>query len=152
MLAPLVYKRKNWVYWGVFTAFFSVLGGIFGYIIGFALFNAFGEYIINLYSLQDEMMRLGEAFARYEFLTIFSAALTPIPYKVFTISSGLFKVNFIIFLLASILGRALRSLIVAWLSERFGPLVVKQIRDHVVLSSIGIVVFVLAIILLSGIL
>jgi len=76
--------------------------------------------LVSFYHLQDELVLVGNFFNENAFLSIFTAAFTPIPYKVFTIAAGLFNINLIIFILASVLGRGLRFFTVAFIMKIFG--------------------------------
>jgi len=116
----LANKARRWAYWAAITTLFSVLGGIFGYLIGFAFFGLFGERLIAFYHFQDQFFSLKELFDRNAFLAIFAAAFTPIPYKVFTIAAGLFRLDPLAFFVASILGRGIRFFLIAYLLKYFG--------------------------------
>jgi len=98
----------------------SAFGGVLGYLIGWSLFDLIGEPLVNFYHLQVQLAHIGELFTGNVFLAIFTAAFTPIPYKVFTIAAGLFKVDLLTFLVASIIGRGLRFAAVAYLTKTFG--------------------------------
>lgn len=105
----------------------SVLGGIFGYIIGYQFMEFVGFGILNFYGLTDKYESVAELYNRYNAWAVGIAGFTPIPYKVFTISAGAFKVNFGVFLLASIVSRSARFFIVAGLIYVFGA----QIRAFI---------------------
>ena len=98
----------------------SILGGILGYGIGYFGYETVGVKIVEFYNGQDIMAALKDKYDTYGFWGVLSAALTPIPYKIFTISSGFFKFDFVQFLSASILGRSLRFMIIAGLIYKFG--------------------------------
>ncbi len=99
----------------------SVLGGILGYSIGYYGYEAVGKPIVNFYHGQDVMAGIKIKYDTYGFLGILIAAITPIPYKIFTIASGVFNFNFLSFVSASIVGRAFRFFVVAGLIWKFGP-------------------------------
>jgi membrane protein YqaA with SNARE-associated domain len=99
----------------------SVLGGILGYYIGFYSYEAIGKPIVDFYHGQEIMNAIKLKYDQHGFLGILIAAITPIPYKVFTIASGVFKFDFLLFLIASILGRSFRFFVVAGLIWKFGP-------------------------------
>ncbi len=129
-LAPMVVaKPARWVRYATIVTVASVVGGLFGYLIGFVLFHSIAEPLINLYSWQDEVAKVGALFENNSFMTIFLAAFTPIPYKVFTIVAGLFKINIFVFLVASILGRGIRffmlSALMKYVGEKYGNLIFK---------------------------
>lgn len=121
LLAPMVVAdRKQWIRLAMLTTLWSTLGAVLGYGIGMFLFDTVGQRLVDLYHLQDEMRAIGETFSTYSFIAIFGAAFTPIPFKVFTVAGGLFGINFIIFMLATVLGRGARFFIVAYVLRRYG--------------------------------
>ena len=99
----------------------SIIGGVIGYGIGYFGYEAIGKPIIDFYHGQDVMAAIERQYNEYGFLGVLIAAITPIPYKVFTISSGFFRFEFLSFLLASIVGRSFRFFLVAGLIWKFGP-------------------------------
>jgi membrane protein YqaA with SNARE-associated domain len=124
-----VFHPKKWWKYALATTILSVLGGITGYLIGLWLFESFGEWLLQAHHASNQIQAIGESFNNSTFLAIFIAAFTPIPYQIFTVAGGVFKVNFLAFLLASIIGRGLRFFIVAglmrFLGEKFGNLMMK---------------------------
>ena len=127
MVIPMVISKKNdFIKIFLITTIFSVLGGVLGYFIGASFFDI-GIQIINFYGYEDKFTFLknnlinNEGF--YAWLGIlFLAGFTPLPYKVFTIASGLIGFNFVIFILISLISRGLRFFIVSYLSYKFGDL------------------------------
>jgi membrane protein YqaA with SNARE-associated domain len=99
----------------------SVIGGIVGYGIGLYGYEAVGKPIVDFYHGQEIMEAIKLKYDEHGFLGILIAAITPIPYKVFTIASGVFTFDFWSFLLASILGRSTRFFLVAAMIWKFGP-------------------------------
>ncbi len=99
----------------------SVLGGILGYSIGLYGYETIGRPIVEFYHGQDIMNAIKIRYDQYGFLGILIAAITPIPYKVFTIASGVFEFDFWLFLIASVIGRSTRFFVVAGLIWKFGP-------------------------------
>jgi len=99
----------------------SVLCGCFGYLIGWQFMEAIGIRIIEFYNLTAKVDIIADLFQRYDAWAIAIAGFTPIPYKVFTISAGAFSINFIVFVLASIVSRSARFFIVGGLIYVFGP-------------------------------
>ncbi len=98
----------------------SVLGGIFGYYLGYGAYDLIGAKIINSLGYEHYFELVGNYYRENAFLAVFTAAFTPIPYKVFTIAAGFWKINLITFVLASIFGRSLRFFIAAVLIYLFG--------------------------------
>jgi membrane protein YqaA with SNARE-associated domain len=91
----------------------SVLGGALGYGLGLFFMESIGQRIVEFYGAQGIYEKLAEQFQAFNFWAVFIAAVTPIPYKIFTLAAGACKVNFGVFLAASVLGRSARFLLVA---------------------------------------
>ena len=128
ILMPMVaLQKKRWVKLGLITALYSVLGGIAGYYIGLIFYEALALPLIELYGLGGDIARVGEMFQERAFWAVFVSAFTPIPYKVFTIASGFFRVDMLVFVLGATLGRGLRFMFEAWLMHRFGERIAKTI-------------------------
>ncbi len=98
----------------------SVIGGIFGYLIGIALMDVIGCKIIEFYNARELFTQLFQKFNEYNFWAVLIAAITPIPYKVFTISAGAANATFWVFLVASVIGRSIRFFAVGTLIYFFG--------------------------------
>ena len=135
MVVPMVIsKKKEFLKIFLIATIFSVLGGILGYFIG-AFFFEIGMKIMNFYNYEDKLVNFkndlinSEGF--YAWLGIlFLAGFTPLPYKVFTISSGLIGFNIIIFIIVSLISRGLRFFIVSYLSYKFGNLFTEFMDKH----------------------
>ncbi len=115
LIALCIARPDRALFYAFISTVGSITGGIFGYLIGHFLFKEVGQPIIELYGAMDKYLWIQDKFETYDFVSIFAAALTPIPYKVFTIAAGAFKINFWIFLAASVMGRATRFFIVGGL-------------------------------------
>jgi membrane protein YqaA with SNARE-associated domain len=100
----------------------SVAGGIVGYGIGAGAWEILDEFFFTYVPgvTPEAFGNVQDLYDRYDFWAVFIAGLTPIPYKVFTLSSGVFSINFGVFVLASVLSRGLRFFVVAALIYRFG--------------------------------
>ena len=101
----------------------SLLGGIGGYLIGALLWQTLAWFFFSyIPGFNFEVFAtVQEYFQRYDFLLVFAAGFTPIPYKVITIGAGVFGVNFLIFVVASLVSRSARFFLVAWLLKLYGP-------------------------------
>lgn len=108
----------------------SVFGGVVGYLIGLSLWGSLSPYFFQYVPgfSPEHFNYVRELFVRYDFWTVFAAGFTPIPYKVFTIASGVFKIDFPVFVVASFISRGLRFVLVAWLLHRFG-VIAKEFID-----------------------
>lgn len=118
----------------------SVLGGMFGYMIGYALFEAVGRPILEFYHATKHFDYLVGAYKQNAFFIVFTAAFTPIPYKAITITAGVAEIAFWPFVLASILGRAGRFLLVAGLIMALGQRVKTFIEKYFELVTIAFTV------------
>ena len=125
MIAPMaIAKKKDFFKIFLIATFFSVMGGIFGYLIG-AYFFDLAINIIEFYNYGEKVIDIKDALSKgdgfYAWLAIlFLAGFTPLPYKVFTITSGLISFNLLVFILISFISRGLRFFIVSYLSSKFG--------------------------------
>ena len=135
MVVPMVISKKNdFIKIFLITTIFSVLGGMLGYLIG-AFFFEFGAHIMSFYGYEDKLSKIKENLVNsdgfYAWLgVLFLAGFTPLPYKVFTIASGLIGFNFLIFVLISLISRGLRFFIVSYLSYKFGDLFNEYMDKH----------------------
>jgi membrane protein YqaA with SNARE-associated domain len=108
----------------------SVAGGVVGYCIGALLFDTLGQWLIHLYGYSDRMAALKETYARWGALVILVKGLTPIPYKLVTIASGVLGYNFATFVLLSVVTRGARFFLLAGALNRFGDPLRVAIERH----------------------
>ena len=135
MIIPMVIaKKKEFIKIFLIASIFSVLGGILGYLIGY-LFSDFAMYVIEFYNYEDKVKNLklsmseGSGFIAWLSI-LFLAGFTPLPYKAFTIASGLMAFNLPVFIIVSLISRSLRFFIVAFLSYKFGELFTEYMNKH----------------------
>ncbi len=131
LLAPmaLAQPRRAWAY-ALICTIASVLGGMLGYAIGALLFNTLGQWLIQFYGYGDRVASLKEAYAHWGALIILLKGLTPIPFKLVTIVSGLLGYNFPLFVALSILTRGLRFFLVAGALNYFGDSLRGALERH----------------------
>jgi membrane protein YqaA with SNARE-associated domain len=154
MVIPMVISKKNdFIKIFLITTIFSVLGGMLGYLIG-AFFFEFGAHIMSFYGYEEKLSKIKENLVNsngfYAWLGIlFLAGFTPLPYKVFTIGSGLIGFNFLIFVLISLISRGLRFFIVSYLSYKFGDLFNEYMDKHGSkwFTIIGILIVIISLII-----
>ncbi|MBR0840531.1 DedA family protein [Bradyrhizobium liaoningense] len=145
MLIPMSLARpqRAWVYAAICTLT-SVLGGILGYAIGALLFDSVGQWLIQIYGLGDKVDAFRASYAEWGAVIILLKGLTPIPYKLVTITSGFAGYNIALFILCSIVARGGRFFVVAILLNRYGDWIRVRIERHLALwVTIGAVVLVL---------
>jgi membrane protein YqaA with SNARE-associated domain len=135
MIIPMVIaKKKEFIKIFFIASIFSVLGGILGYLIGYLFFDI-AMYVIEFYNYEDKVkdlkLNMSEGNGFLAWLSIlFLAGFTPLPYKAFTIASGLIAFNLPIFIIVSLISRSLRFFIVAFLSYKFGELFTEYMNNH----------------------
>ncbi len=108
----------------------SVLGGLAGYAIGYALMASVGRWLLDFYQLHEAFAQIRGWYLRYDFWAVFVAGFTPIPYKVFTIAAGAFEMDVWRFTAASVVGRGARFFLIAWLIYRHGVAIRGFIDRH----------------------
>ena len=121
ILIPMVLaKRTKAFFYALICTLSSVIGGILGYLIGFLLFNSIGILLINFYHLNDQITQFQNYYNNYGVWIVIIAGFTPFPFKVITIASGLFQLNFVVFVICSLLSRGSRFYLVSILLYFFG--------------------------------
>jgi len=125
MIVPMVVaKREKFLKIALIATIFSVLGGLFGYFIGYVFFNEVGYKIFEFYGYENVNI-LKEQFSTKGGLVswfgiLFTAGFTPLPFKIFTITSGFIHFNILFFIFACAVARGLRFFLVAYLTYKFG--------------------------------
>jgi membrane protein YqaA with SNARE-associated domain len=143
MLAPmsLAQPKKAWLFALVCTIT-SVAGGVLGYAIGALLYDSVGGWIIQLYGMGDKVEAFRESYAQWGAWIILGKGLTPIPYKLVTITSGFAGYNLFLFILFSVITRGARFFILAFLFNRYGPaareIIEKRLGFWVTIGAIGL--------------
>ena len=152
----VISKKNHFIKIFFITTIFSVLGGVLGYFIG-AFFFDIGSQIMTFYGYEEKLINLKNSLINsegfYAWLGIlFLAGFTPLPYKVFTIASGLIGFNIFVFILISLISRGLRFFIVCYLSYKFGDIFSRFMDNHgskwftvtgVLIVIFGIIIFLI---------
>jgi membrane protein YqaA with SNARE-associated domain len=139
----LACRDKAWRYAFICTAG-SILGGLLGYAIGAWLYESVGMWIIETYHMQEGFQRFHDEFNKWGVYVILAKGLTPIPFKLVTIASGVAALPLVPFILASIVTRAARFFLVAGLVRKFGApirLFVEKYLNWVALGVLVAIVF-----------
>src|SRR3984885_9627889 len=145
MLLPMSLARpaRAWLFAAVCTVA-SVAGGVLGYAIGALLYDSVGLWLINLYHLGDKVEAFRASYAQWGSVIILLKGLTPIPYKLVTITSGFAGYNIWLFIMCSIIARGGRFFVVAILLNRYGEWIRVRIEKHLGLwVALGAAVLVL---------
>ena len=158
MVVPMVISKKNdFIKIFLITTIFSVLGGILGYFIGVFFFDM-GMQVMTFYGYEDKLISLKNNLINSEGLyawlgILFLAGFTPLPYKVFTIASGLIGFNILIFIIISLISRGSRFFIVSYLSYKFGNLFTEFMEKNgskwftvigILIVIIGIIIYLIS--------
>lgn len=128
----------------------SLLGGCLGYAIGYGFMSGVGQKIVDLYGFADKVAYIEALYQKYDAWAVGIAGFTPIPYKVFTIAAGMFKIDFGVFALASLVSRSARFFLVGGLIYIFGPAIQSFIdRYFNLLAVVFTVLLVLGFVLIK---
>lgn len=147
MLVPMALARPDRAYYyAIVCTIASVLGGILGYLIGHYLYDSVGLWLISLYGYGDKVEAFREAYARWGSVIILLKGVTPIPYKIVTITSGFAGYSFPLFVLFSIITRGARFFLTAFLLSRYGP----QVRETIE-KRLGLWTTIFLVVLVAGI-
>ena len=136
LLAPMVLSGKhNWIHITVIASFWSVLGGIIGYYLGYYLFDLIVPYLYQ-FNKYDQYILAKSMFETYGIIFLFISAFTPIPYKVFTISAGVLSYNIFLFILISIIGRSARFFLVSFICKKYGEHIIRIVNKYLLIIAI----------------
>lgn len=144
MLVPMMLARpdKVWSY-ALICTIASVLGGIVGYVIGIALFDTVGSWVFHVYGLTDGAEAFRAAYAEYGHWVILLKGLTPIPYKLVTITSGFAGYSLFWFIVLSIITRGARFFLIALLMGRYGGRIKAIIDNHFnLVATLAVIAFI----------
>ena len=148
LIALILARRNCWVYYTIITIIFSVLGGLLAYALGIFFFDTIGERFITFYALEDELATITNSVNDNAFVFVLLGALTPIPYKLVAIASGLLQVDLLTFVVASIFGRSLRMALVGYITYLIGPKVIALVQKRMltIIYALGFILIIYIII------
>jgi membrane protein YqaA with SNARE-associated domain len=147
MLIPMSLARPERAYvMAAWCTVASVIGGLFGYAIGALLYDSVGAWLIHFYGYGDKVEAFRAAYAQWGALIILLKGLTPIPYKIVTITSGFAGYNLALFVVFSIISRGTRFFVLAFLLHRYG-----ERARHIIEKQLGLWAFGLAALVVIGI-
>ena len=145
LIALVIGRPNHWVRWAITCTVGSVVGGMVGYGIGAWLYDTLGQWLVHIYGFESDLARFRQIYAEWGVWIIFLKGLTPIPYKLITIASGIAGFDWRIFLGMSILTRGLRFIIVGFLVYRYGTYV------HLMMARYrGLSIFLLVVLIIAG--
>lgn len=147
MLAPMVFAQRNRAWrLAAITTVMSVAGGFFGYLIGAFLFDSYGDQILNYFHAHETFASIQASYLKHGMVIILLAGFTPIPYKIFTIASGVVGVALLPFLAMSLVGRGARFFLVAGLIKLGGNKL-----EEVILQRVEFLGWLTLVIVVAGI-
>ena len=138
-------RPKRWFSYALIATLFSVFGALIAYLIG-SHFSYIAYRIAGFFHYQQVMEQLMQAFQSSSFLSIFTSAFTPIPYKVFTLTAGVASLPLFPFITASLLGRGLRFFLESFLGMKFGEELAKKHMKKI--NTISIILIILLVVIL----
>ncbi|MEZ7812616.1 MAG: YqaA family protein [Paracoccaceae bacterium] len=151
LIIPMVLAtpKRAWMIAGVATIS-SVFGGLFGYMIGAYLFDIVGQPLLNLYGSVEHSDSFATHYNKYGAWAVLIAGLTPLPYKIITIISGVTGLSLPVFMLASLVARGLRFFVIATLLWRFGVVIQDFIEERLgLLFSLAIAAVILGFVMVK---
>lgn len=145
LIALVILRPSAWWRLALVCTAASVLGGFFGYWIGYAIWEMVKGFFFSHVFSEAAFLKVQHLYQRYDFWAVFAAAFTPIPYKVFTVAAGVFDLKLIPFGIASIIGRGGRFFLVAGILSAYGPRVKPFIEKY-----FGLLTFLFFFLLIGG--
>lgn len=144
LIAMILASPQRWKRYVVISIVASVVGGACAYILGALFFETLGSKLIALYSLESTFASISENLNNNGFAFVLIGAFTPIPYKIVALASGLLKINFLTFLVASLFGRILRLGLVGMAASMVGPQALDMVRRnlYIIATVVGLILSV----------
>ncbi|CAK0750933.1 Cytochrome B [Azospirillaceae bacterium] len=144
LLVPMSLKARERMWWySTLCSIASVIGGFFGYAVGYYLFESIGRPVIDFYQAQDSFAHFQEMFQVYGPWFLILKGVTPIPYKLLAIAAGFANLDFTVFLLCSLVARFSRYYIITALLWYYGPEVEAFIEKRLMLVTGGLLVIII---------
>ena len=145
LLIALAIGRPQRAFWfASLCSLGSVFGAVFGYLLGQYFFELIGQPIVNMYAAVEQYEIVQGLFQDWDAIAIAIAGFTPIPFKIFTIAAGAFKIDFTTFLIAALFSRSARFFLLGFLVFRFGPAIKPKIDRYFNVLTILCVILVIS--------
>ena len=145
-LVPFIISEKKFFRLAIFTTLFSVLGGIVAYFIGSFLWESLKPLVeVYFYGIFNSVNEFEKKFLNLGILLIIFGGISPFPFKVTCLASGILGINFVIFVLASTVSRGLRFFLVSYLIYRYGEKSLIFARKHIAIISVVLLVIIVLI-------
>ena len=145
-LIPFIVTEKKFFRLAIFTTLFSVLGGIVAYLLGSFLWESLEPLVeVYFYGIFNSVNEFEKNFLNLGILLIMFGGISPFPFKVTCLASGILGINFVIFILASTVSRGLRFFLVSYLIYRYGEKSLILARKHIAIISVVLLVIIVLI-------
>lgn len=144
LVAMTLARPKCWTRFIMIAGITSVLGGLFGYLLGAIFFDLIGVKLISVYHLEEVFDKTVVAVDKNAFYFTLIGAFTPVPYKIIALVGGFLKINIFLFILASIIGRFARFAIVGYITKHFGEHALRVFSRRFIITS-GVVMCVIGV-------
>jgi membrane protein YqaA with SNARE-associated domain len=144
LIALSVAKPRRAFVYAAICSVSSVLGGMAGYALGYFVWLKVKDFFFSYVFSPELFNKVGGIYQEYDFVAVFAAGFTPIPYKVFTVGAGVFELSFVAFVVASLVGRSARFFLVAGVIWKFGPVVREKLEANFDLFAILFLVLLVA--------
>lgn len=143
LLLPMTLARPDRAWWYAFVCTAgSVLGALLGYAIGAMFFATIGQWLIDVYHLESAFQRFHDQFNEWGVAIILAKGLTPIPFKLVTIASGVAGLNLVAFVVAAAITRAARFFLVAFLVRQYGQPIRRFVEKYLTWVSFGVLAII----------
>lgn len=139
LVALTLAKPHKWLWYALLATVTSVMGGLFGYLLGALFFDVVGERIVAFYNLESVFEKTVASFDANTFLFTLIGALTPIPYKIVALVGGFLNITIVWFIVASLIGRAARFMIVGYVTRVFGAYALSKLSKRVSMVTVAVV-------------
>lgn len=145
LIALVLGARERWFRLALGCTLASMAGGLIGYGLGSAAWSSLSEFFYHYIPgfTEAKFQTIEARYQEYDFLVVFTAGFTPIPYKIITVSAGVCKINLFIFMIASVISRGARFFLVAWLLKRYGEPIREFIERRFNILTLGFTVLLI---------
>ena len=145
-LIPFIVTEKKFFRLAIVTTLFSVLGGIIAYFLGSYLWESLEPFVkVYFNSMFNSVNEFENKFLNLGILLIIFGGISPFPFKVTCLASGILGINFVIFVMASIVSRGIRFLLVSYLIYRYGEKSLTLVREHIAIISVVLLIIIITI-------
>ncbi len=144
LVAMILAKRERWIHYTVIAICTSIVGGLVAYVLGALFFDVIGQKIVDFFNFRTQFDSIAAGLDSNGFVFVLIGAITPIPYKLVALASGLVQVDLATFIFASIFGRIIRLGLVGYIAYAVGPHALPMFRKHLLKMAYVFLVILIA--------